>query len=135
TPTEEVQPQPEGSIEPSGEAEESTPAGDAGNQAADAAVGTQDIDAEITAALAEAKKGKEGEPEPPREPERGQTGLDPYAVQQALNAFREGHGTRQKRLDDLQSRLLEAGLSQVEAEYFTKTAKDILNEHHADSLR
>lgn len=68
-------------------------------------------------------------------PEPWQPEVDPVAVQQAINSFREGYGSRQKRLDDLEDSLVEAGLQPAVAKLFIKSAKDTLNEHHADSLK
>ena len=67
-------------------------------------------------------------------PEPWQPEVDPVAIQQALNTFRQNYGTRQRRLDDLQDDLVEAGLQPAVAKLFIKSSKDILNEHHADSL-
>jgi len=116
---------------------DATPAGDADPQGvADAAPvsapDTSAIEAEADAWLQEQEgKGSEQRAPEPTQPQ----GVDTAAANEAIRRFREGYGTRQQRLDALGKRLEDAGYSKLEADAIAKEAKDILNEHHADSLQ
>lgn len=61
-------------------------------------------------------------------------GVDPAVFEQRLGAFRNNYANRQGRLDALGQKLKDAGYSSIETDAILKEAKDILNEHHADSL-
>jgi hypothetical protein len=79
---------------------------------------------------------KEGTDEKTPEPVPSRYEIDSQAYQRDLAAFRTNFGKRQQTLDGLKTRLVnEANLSTVEADYFITQAKNLLNEHHADSLR
>ena len=96
------------------------------------------LETETTAAVEEYVTAKKGKGSKKREPEaetRQQPVIDRAAIDQALNTFRTNHSQRQASLDGLKGRLTSAGLSEIEADYFVKEAKDNLNSHHADALR
>lgn len=123
-------PSPDEVVSTPGDAEPSAPA-DAG-AAPETTVDTKAYEAEADAWLAEQAQ-KEGGEKPP-EPEQPR-GVDPAAVDAALTTFRNGYGSRQTRLDALEEALVDAGMPESVAKRFVKDSKDILNEHHADSLK
>ena len=90
-----------------------------------------DYEAEYAALLA----SKEGEGGGKPEGQEPRDDFDPELHQQNVRIFGQNHTKRHENLDGLKSRLEEAGLSPIEADFFVKEAKDRLTEEHADALR